>query len=98
MDRVKAVVTSLVLLMMLLSLSSCATIMHGTHQSIGIASNPSNATVWLDKKFAGNTPLIVEMTRKDNHIVRIELNGYQPFEAAFSRHVSGWVFGNIIFG
>ena len=82
----------------LTSLTSCATIMHGTRQSIGIASNPSNACIWVDKAYIGNTPLIVEMSRKDNHIVRIELDGYQPYEATFSRQVSGWVFGNIAFG
>ena len=79
-------------------LSSCATIMHGTHQSVGISSNPSNASIWVDRQYAGTTPMIVEMSRKDNHVVRIELDGYQPYEAVFSRQVSGWVFGNVFFG
>jgi hypothetical protein len=79
----------------LTSLTGCATIMHGTRQSIGIASNPTNASVWVDRNYAGNTPVIVNMTRKDNHIVRIELDGFQPYEATFSRELSGWVFGNI---
>lgn len=82
----------------LTSLTSCATVMHGTRQAVGIASNPSNASVWIDRNYAGNTPVIVEMSRKDNHIVRIELDGYQPYEATFSRQLSGWVFGNIVFG
>lgn len=80
------------------SLTSCATIMHGTRQSIGISSNPSDACVWVDSQMIGSTPLIVEMSRKDNHVVRIELEGYQPYEAMFSRQMSCWVFGNIIFG
>jgi len=42
--------------------------------------------------------MIVEMTRKDSHIVRIELEEYQPYEATFSRQLSGWAFGNIVFG
>ena len=79
-------------------LSSCATIMHGTRQSIGIASNPTNASVWVDRNYIGNTPIIVDMTRKNNHVVRIELEGYQPYEAMFSRQMSGWVFGNVVFG
>lgn len=85
-------------LLLLVSLTSCCTIMHGTTQSIGIASNPSDASVWIDKTFVGNTPLIVDMSRKDNHYVRIELEGYQPYEATFSRQMSSWVFGNIVFG
>jgi hypothetical protein len=38
------------------------------------------------------------MTRRDNHIVTIDLEGYQPYEVVFSRQLSGWVFGNVIFG
>lgn len=85
-------------LLMITTLTSCCTILHGTKQSVGISSNPSNATVWVDRAFVGNTPVVVEMSRKDNHIVRIELEGYQPFEAVFSKKVSAWVFGNIVFG
>lgn len=80
------------------SLTSCATIMHGTHQSVGISSNPSNAYIWVDRQYVGVTPMIVGMSRSDNHVVRIELEGYQPYEAVFSKRLSGWVFGNIIFG
>jgi hypothetical protein len=38
------------------------------------------------------------LTRKDNHIVRIELAGYKPYETTLTRKVSGWVWGNIVFG
>ncbi len=82
----------------LTSLASCATIMHGTKQTVGISSNPSNASVWVDRMYICNTPCIVEMTRKDNHIVTIQLEGYQVYEAMFTRKFSGWVFGNIVFG
>lgn len=88
----------LLALISITSLTSCATIVHGTRQSIGIASNPSNAMVWVDRTFIGNTPIVVEMTRKDNHIVTIALDGYEPYEAVFSRRLSGWAFGNVIFG
>lgn len=81
-----------------LLLTSCATVIHGTRQTIGISSNPSNAHVWVDQMYVGNTPLLVEMSRKDNHYVRIELDGYLPYEATFTRQVSGWIFGNVIFG
>ncbi len=38
------------------------------------------------------------MTRKDNHIVKIQLDGYQPYEATLTRSVSGWVWGHLVFG
>jgi len=79
-------------------LTSCATIMHGTRQSIGISSNPSEAGIWVDGQFFGKTPMIVKLTRKDNHTVKIELAGYKPFETTLTRQMSGWVFGNLALG
>ncbi len=94
-NKISKVTLSLVSLSML---TSCATIMHGTRQNIGISSNPSCANVWVDGTFVGTTPMIVNLTRKDNHYVHIEVEGYQPFEAVFTRQLSGWVFGNVVFG
>jgi hypothetical protein len=77
---------------------SCASIMHGTHQDVGISSNPTGAAVSVDGLLKGNTPVIANLTRKDNHIVRIELAGYKPYETTLTRSVSGWVWGNILLG
>jgi len=76
----------------------CATIMQGTGQNVGIGSSPTGANVLVDGGSVGQTPVITRLSRKDNHIVRLELDGYQPFETALSRRVSGWVWGNIVFG
>lgn len=80
------------------SLTSCATVVNGTHQSIGISSNPTNAHLWVDSRYVGRTPMIVQLSRKDNHTVTISLEGFETYQVVFSRKVSGWVFGNIIFG
>jgi hypothetical protein len=79
-------------------LSSCATIMHGTKQSIGISSNPANAGVWIDGQYYGQTPMIAKLARQDNHFLRIELEGFMPYEVTLTKQMSGWVFGNVIFG
>jgi hypothetical protein len=76
----------------------CATIMHGTTQGIGFSSTPSGASITVDNQIYGTTPAVVELDRKHPHIVKIELAGYQPFEATITRSVSGWVWGNIVFG
>lgn len=81
-----------------LLLIGCATIMHGTTQDVGFSSTPSGAAVTVDNTTRGKTPTVVKLSRKDNHIVKIELPGYQPFEATITRRVSGWVWGNIVFG
>jgi hypothetical protein len=81
-----------------LSVSGCATIMHGTHQDVGISSTPTGASVSIDNMEKGVTPVVAKLTRKENHVVRIQLAGYQPFETTLTHGVSGWVWGNIAFG
>ena len=78
--------------------AACATIMHGTTQDVGISSTPTGSSVTIDNKPLGNTPVIAKLARKDHHIVKIEMPGYQPFESTITRKVSGWVWGNILFG
>jgi hypothetical protein len=83
---------------MTFTLVGCASIIHGTHQDVGISSNPTGASVTIDNVVTGQTPVIAKLTRKSNHIVKMELPGYQPFEATLTCGVSGWVWGNVVFG
>src|SRR5256885_116858 len=73
-----------------LLVGACASIIHGTHQDVGISSNPTAAHVTVDGQQTGTTPVVAHLTRKDNHIVRLELPGYKPYEATLTRGVSGW--------
>jgi hypothetical protein len=78
--------------------TGCASIVNGTTQSIGISSNPSQAKVTVNGRELGKTPVIAKLERSENHVLRMELQGYKPFEATLTRSVSGWVWGNILFG
>jgi len=78
--------------------TGCATIMQGSHQNVGVSSSPTGATIMVDHQQMGTTPATVRLSRKDNHVVRLELAGYQPYEMALSRKTSGWVWGNLVFG
>ena len=79
-------------------LSACATIINGTSQSVSIASQPTGAQVTVDGIPMGVTPVAPDLKRKDKHLIRIEMEGYEPFELQLNRSVSGWIAGNIIFG
>ncbi|HEX8693628.1 MAG TPA: PEGA domain-containing protein [Longimicrobium sp.] len=78
--------------------AGCATIMHGSKQEVGFSSNPTGATIFVNNQQVGVTPTTVSLKRKDQHTVRMELQGYQPFEMQLSRGTSGWVWGNLVFG
>ncbi|HET7250501.1 MAG TPA: PEGA domain-containing protein [Gemmatimonadales bacterium] len=77
---------------------ACATIIHGSSQEVSFSSQPTGAKVTVDGQPAGNTPVVAHLRRKDTHTVSITMDGYQPFEIATTRSVSGWVWGNIVFG
>jgi len=79
-------------------LTSCASIVSGTHQEIRVNSTPSGAVVKVDNAISGQTPTILTLSAKESHQVRIELAGYKPYEVALTQKTNGWIFGNIFFG
>lgn len=78
--------------------AACGTIIHGTRQDVGVSSTPTGAQVVVDNMPLGQTPVVAKLTRKDNHVIRITMPGYQTFETNVTRSLSGWVWGNIVFG
>ncbi|MGH7510254.1 MAG: PEGA domain-containing protein [Gemmatimonadales bacterium] len=78
--------------------AACATLMQGTSQELSIGSSPTGARVIVDGSEAGKTPFVASLKRKDKHVVRLEMDGYKPYELALSRGTSGWVWGNLVFG
>lgn len=76
----------------------CASIMHGTTQEVGFGSSPTAAKVSVNGKELGNTPIIEDLKRKNQYLVKIELEGYLPYETTITKKVSGWVWGNVLFG
>ncbi len=82
-------------------LVGCSTIMHGTRQEVGVSSTPTGALVTIDNRFYGNTPLFADLSRKDHHIIKIEMRGYgyMPFECTVTRSIKGSrVVESIVFG
>ncbi|HEY6621589.1 MAG TPA: PEGA domain-containing protein [Steroidobacteraceae bacterium] len=81
-----------------LVMSGCATVIHGTRQDVGISSTPTGASVTIDNLQSGTTPVFAKLRRKENHVVRISLAGFQPIDLTLTSSVSGWVWGNIAIG
>lgn len=82
----------------------CATIAHGTSQSIRVESNPPGAVVSLDcvqgsvQNF-GVTPIAIEVERKSTSCaVGISKEGYFPVNVPLQRTFSGVYVGNLLVG
>lgn len=88
---------SLIIFTVFLSFS-CATLFNGADQQINITSQPINAQIFVDEIEWGKTPMIVTLSRKDNHIIRIEIEGYEPTIVPLKRKTSNWFMGNCLFG
>ena len=79
-------------------LTGCATIVKGTTQVIPVSSDPTGARVTVDSSPAGTTPTTVTLSRKQNHMVVIEKEGFAPESVAVTKSMGGAVAGNIIAG
>ena len=84
----------------LLGFCSCATIILGSRQSIGISSSPSKAKIFVNDEEVGITPKTIDIKKgaAKSFKIRIELEGYEPYETVLSRKTSGWIAGNILLG
>lgn len=85
-------------LLLAVTIGACASIMHGTTQDIGISSSPTGATVTVDNGAKAQTPFVAKLSRKDSHLVHIVADGYAPADLTLTKTVSGWVWGNLVFG
>jgi uncharacterized protein YceK len=81
-----------------LLLSGCATVVNGTHQSIGVSSNPAGASVMVDNQKNFVTPASVELKRNQSHTFVFSKPGYKDDSFVITSGTSGWVWGNILIG
>lgn len=76
----------------------CASMMQGSTESAGISSNPDGATVFVNGEIKGETPVILDLKRKSDYRIELKKEGYQDASASITHNVSGWVWGNVLFG
>jgi len=87
--------------------SGCATLVHGTRQTVTVTSEPSGAqvTVLSDRPGGsrivrsnpGVTPIRLQLTRRDpNIVIRLEKDGCSPAEVRLARTISGWIAPNLL--
>ena len=88
----------------------CASIVHSGSRTVSINSQPPGAAVTISKSdskvsvHSGTTPMTVSLDPKrgffkgQSYTVRLDLAGYKSDEIELKATVSGWYFGNIVFG
>ena len=92
-----------------LTFAGCATIITGTTQNVTIKSVPEAAAFSItnragEKIHSGSTPFTVSLKRgagyfkPESYTVSFNKAGFAPQQITISGQVTGWYFGNIIFG
>jgi len=74
----KTLLPLLIALTSLTYFSGCEHMRTGVPQEVIILSFPTEASVYIDGKAAGITPMTVDLPRKVNHEIRLEKHGYNP--------------------
>ena len=96
----RSVVRSSLLFSMAISITSCATLISGSMQTVKVSSNPSGATVKVEPGFYEvKTPAELSLKRKEGpYRLTIAMDGYEPVQAYLKASTNGWLWGNILFG
>lgn len=92
----------LTLLVLGVSLCSCATITRGTTQAFTITSEPTGADVRLSNGLACQTPCALEVKRRPGFVVTISKAGYKTVNTSVVSSISGGggtaMAGNVLLG
>lgn len=83
------------LLLTTLLCGGCATIMDGRTQEVTFVSSPEGATVSVDGRIMGVTPLTVRLDRRTHQSALFQKNGYQVYPQRLTSITNGWLWGNL---
>lgn len=70
--------TLLVALGTLVLSGGCATILKDKYETVTISSEPSGASVSVNRKLVGDTPMSIRLDGRKDHWILISKDGYEP--------------------
>ncbi len=68
----------LIALLVLISLSGCATVLKGSNEKVSFSSDPSGAEIYINGQYMGKTPLQINLRSKDVYSIEFRKQGYEP--------------------
>lgn len=77
------------------AMTACGTILQGSGQRIEVSSSPAGALVKVNGQIKGQTPVTLDLKRKQAVTVTIEMDGYQTVTTTLKRKNGVWLWGNI---
>ena len=88
------------LLLICFQLSSCASIISGSKQSVSFTSSPTGAAITIQPgDYHIIAPGTLELSRKNGpYRVTFDLVGFEPYSVTLKTSTNGWFWGNILLG
>lgn len=88
-----------VIIIIVIQLTGCATIFKGTNSHLGMHSNPSGAEIFINGKYIGKTPLSLKLTSKTTYMVEFRKEGFKTITRNVTNKVgAGWVILDVLAG
>ena len=89
----------LVLPILTLALSSCATLFNSDTKLVALGSHPTGAEVWIDNVRHGTTPLSVDLRNHEGHTIVFRKEGHEDAVCQLRASVgAGWVILDVLGG
>lgn len=95
----KTTISLCLILILSISLNSCATLFSGSKEKIELSSEPSGADVYLNGVKNGTTPLELVLQKSKNYIIEFRKDGYSNRVLNLNYSLgAGWLILDILAG
>lgn len=95
----KTTISLCLILILSISLNSCATLFSGSKEKIELSSEPSGAEVYLNGVKNGTTPLELVLQKSKNYIIEFRKDGYSNRVLNLNYSLgAGWLILDILAG
>lgn len=84
--------------LVLLLVTSCATLFKGSTDKVNFGSNPIGAEVYVDGKLMGKTPLNLELVSKKTYVIEFKIEGQTKTVNLLNKVGAGWIVLDVLGG
>jgi hypothetical protein len=71
-----------------LVMTGCGALFNGGPATVQFTSTPDGAEVWIDGTPRGRTPVMLQLSKNQNHTILFKKEGYGDFGASLNKQVS----------
>ncbi|MFH1367703.1 MAG: PEGA domain-containing protein [Elusimicrobiota bacterium] len=88
----------LIIFMLIVTQTGCATVFKGSSQKVTVNSDPSGARVYINNFYTGDTPLQTKLKLNKTYNIEIKKEGYEDSFMHMSSSIgAGWLTLDLIF-